>query len=200
MTVVSTRVATVPNALSLLRLVLIPVFVVLIIAEEYPLAVLALAVSSVTDFADGFIARRFGQVTRLGQLLDPAADRLFILSTLLGIAWAGVVPWWFVAVILAREVLLLGVGVLLARSGYGPLPVHHLGKVATFCLLFGFPVLLLGAAFPSTAPVASPIGWGAAIWGAWLYWWAGAAYALQAVRLVRADRSGGVGASANLER
>ncbi len=200
MTRVSTRIATVPNALSLLRLLLIPVFVVLILAEEYAAAVLALAVSSVTDFADGFIARRFGQVTRLGQLLDPAADRLFILSTLLGIAWARVVPWWFVAVILAREVLLVGVGLLLARSGYGPLPVHHLGKVATFCLLFGFPMLLLGAAFPTVSPVATPIGWGAAVWGAWLYWWAGAAYAHQAVRLVRDDRPGGPNASASLVR
>ena len=90
MTVVSTRVVTIPNVLSLLRLLLIPVFLVLVVRGDYGYAVLTLAVSSITDFADGFIARRFDQVTRVGQLLDPIADRLFILSTLLGIALSGI--------------------------------------------------------------------------------------------------------------
>lgn len=188
MTTVSTRIVTVPNLLSLLRLLLIPVFLVLVAVGELGYAVLTLAISSITDFADGFIARRFGQVTRLGQLLDPAADRLFILSTLIGIAIAGVVPWWFVALILLREVLLIGVGVLLANAGFGPLPVHHLGKVATFCLLFGFPVLLLGAALPPIAGACLAVGWAVAIWGAFLYWWAGIVYAAQALRLVRETR------------
>jgi cardiolipin synthase (CMP-forming) len=194
-TVVSSRVVTIPNVLSLLRLLLIPVFLVLVIRGDYGYAVLTLAVSSITDFADGFIARRFDQVTRVGQLLDPIADRLFILSTLVGIAVSGIVPWWFVAVILAREALLVGLGVVLANHGYGPLPVHHLGKMATFCLLFGFPVLLLGAAFPQVSWLSSPLGWGVAIWGAFLYWWAGAVYALETVRLIRIPRVAGSASS-----
>lgn len=185
---VSSRIVTIPNVLSLLRLLLIPVFLLQIAAGQLGLAVLTLAVSSLTDFADGFIARRFGQITRLGQLLDPAADRLYILTTLLGITWAGVVPWWFVLLILAREVLLMGLGVVLASNGYGPLPTHHLGKVSTFCLLFGFPVLLLGAAFPATALVAVPLGWATLIWGAFLYWWSGIVYASETFRVARIPR------------
>ncbi|WBU38763.1 CDP-alcohol phosphatidyltransferase family protein [Homoserinibacter sp. YIM 151385] len=188
MTMVSSRVVTIPNLLSLLRLLLIPVFIVLMVTEQYGYAVLTLAVSSITDFADGYIARRFGQVTRLGQLLDPAADRLYILTTLLGITIAGIVPWWFPLVIIAREALLIGLGLVLARHGYGPLPVHSLGKMGTFCLLLGFPVVLLAAAFPAAAPIAAPIGWAALIWGAYLYWWAGFAYARETVRVVRLAR------------
>jgi cardiolipin synthase len=129
-----------------------------------------IAVSSITDFVDGYVARHFNQVTRLGQLLDPAADRLFILSTLLGLAWVGVLPWWFAAVIIARDVLLLVLGVVLANFRFGPLPVHHLGKMGTFALLFAMPVLLLAAAFPVINWVAFPLGWAAAIWGVFLYW------------------------------
>jgi len=182
---VSSRVVTVPNVLTVLRLLLIPVFLVLVVAGQYGWALATVALSSLTDFADGFIARRFNQVSRVGQLLDPAADRLFILSTLLGIALAGIVPWWFLAIVVARDVLLLVLGIGLANLGFGPLPVHHLGKMGTFCLLFGFPVLLLGAAFPVLAPVSDPIGWGVAIWGAFLYWWAGWAYFRQTLRLAR---------------
>ncbi len=147
-TTVSGRILTIPNVLSFIRLLLIPVFLVLLVVGEYGYALLILVVSSVTDFVDGFVARRFNQVSRLGQLLDPAVDRLFIFSTLIGLAWQEVVPWWLVVVIVGRDVLLLVLGVVLANYGYGPLPVHHLGKVATFALLFALPVLVLGVAFP----------------------------------------------------
>jgi cardiolipin synthase (CMP-forming) len=199
-TAVSSRILTIPNVLSVVRLLLIPVFLLLIAADELGWAVLTLAVSSLTDFADGYIARRFGQVSRLGQLLDPAADRLYILTTLLGITWAGVVPWWFVLIVVAREVLLLVLGVVLANHGYGPPPVHHLGKVATFALLFGFPVVLLGAAFPGIAAVALPIGWALLAWGAFLYWWAGAVYAIQVARLTRRRGVAGQAASDTVGR
>ena len=134
---------------------LIPVFLVLLVLGDYVFALLVLVVSSLTDFVDGYIARRFSQVSRLGQLLDPAADRLFIFATLVGLAWQEVVPWWLVVVIVARDVFLLVLGVVLANHGFGPLPVHHLGKVATFALLFALPVLVLGLAFPAIAPVAN---------------------------------------------
>ena len=200
MTTVSKRILTIPNVLSVIRLLLIPVFLVLLVVGEYGYALLTLVVSSVTDFVDGYIARRFNQVSRLGQLLDPAVDRLFIFSTLIGLAWQNVVPWWLVIVIVARDVLLLILGVLLANHGYGPLPVHHLGKVATFALLFALPVLVLGVAFPALAPVANPLGWAAAIWGAFLYWWAGIIYLGEALRIVRIPRGAPATDSDTLER
>lgn len=197
---VSSRIVTIPNVLTLLRLLLIPAFLVLVAVGEYGWALLTVVVSSLTDFLDGFVARRFGQVSRVGQLLDPAADRLFILSTLVGIAVAGIVPWWFVAIVVLRDVLLLALGVVLANLGHGPLPVHHLGKMGTFCLLFGFPVLLLGAAFPVLSPVSAPIGWGVAIWGAFLYWWAGWVYLRETLRLVPGSRLARRGGSVTLDR
>jgi cardiolipin synthase len=198
-TTVSTRIVTVPNILSCFRLLLIPVFIVLLVLGHYGWALLLIAVSAITDFVDGYVARHFNQVTRLGQLLDPAADRLFILSTLLGLAWVGVLPWWFAAVIIARDLLLLVLGVVLANFRFGPLPVHHLGKMGTFAVLFAMPVLLAAAAFPSINWVAFPLGWAAALWGAFLYWWAGVAYALQAVRMIRGTRVASPNASGTVE-
>lgn len=199
MTTVSSRIVTVPNALSLFRLLLIPVFLIFLLTHEYLMALITLVVSSATDFVDGFVARRFNQVSRLGQLLDPAADRLFIFSTLIGLAWGGFVPWWLAGVIIARDVFLLTLGVVLANHGYGPLPVHHLGKMGTFALLFAMPVLVLGAAFPAIDQVANPVGWAAALWGVFLYWWAGVIYALEAGRLIRIPLGTPVGASDTLD-
>lgn len=181
----SSRVWTLPNVLSLIRLALVPVFLVLVIVGHDVPALIVLVVSSITDYLDGVLARRLNQVTRLGQLLDPAADRLFIFATLIGLSVRGIVPWWLLAVIVLRDVVLLVVGLLLRRQGYGPLPVHHLGKVATFCLLWAFPVLMLGQAFPSVAWLSDPIGWGFGLWGAFLYWWGGAIYIRQTVQLSR---------------
>lgn len=187
----SSRIFTVPNVLSAARLALVPVFLILIINQHDLLALLVLAISSFTDFLDGVIARRFGLVTRLGQLLDPAADRLFIFATLIGLAVRGILPWWLVAVIVGRDVMLLVLGVILANHGHGPLPVHHLGKLATFCLLYALPTLMLGQVFPVIAPVSDPIGWAFGVWGAFLYWWAGLLYVRETLRVVRRGRVDG---------
>lgn len=184
----SSRVWTLPNVLSLIRLALVPVFLVLVILGHDVSALIVLVISSLTDYLDGVLARRLNQITRLGQLLDPAADRLFIFATLIGLAIRGIVPWWLLAIIVLRDVLLLGVGVVLANHGYGPLPVHHLGKIATFCLLWAFPILMLGQAFEPIAWVSDPIGWGFGLWGAFLYWWAGALYVRETIRLTRKSR------------
>jgi cardiolipin synthase len=197
---VSSRIVTIPNILSLFRLLLIPVFLVLLLLGHLGWALLLIAVSAVTDFVDGYVARHFNQISRLGQLLDPAADRLFILATLLGLGWVGVLPWWLVAVIVARDVLLLVLGVVLANHRFGPLPVHHLGKMGTFAILFAMPVLLAAAAFPEVADVARPLGWAAAIWGVFLYWWAGVAYILQAARMIRELRVAPASASDTVDR
>jgi cardiolipin synthase len=196
---VSTRIVTIPNLLSLFRLLLIPVFLILLVTGQYIWALVVLVVSSLTDFVDGYVARHFNQVSRVGQLLDPAADRLFIFSTLIGLAWTGFIPWWLAGVIFAREFLLLVIGVILANFGYGPLPVHHLGKMGTFALLTAMPLLVLGAAFPQIDVVANPLGWAAALWGVFLYWWAGVLYALEAGRLIRIPRDAPATASDSLD-
>lgn len=189
---VSSRVWTIPNVLSFFRLALVPVFLAFVIAGEDALALLVLVVSSITDFLDGWLARKLNQVSRLGQLLDPAADRLYIFAALVGLAWREVIPWWLVAVIVARDVMLAVLGVILANHGYGPLPVHHLGKVATFCLFWALPLLMLGEAFDPLAPYSLPLGWAFALWGAFLYWWAGIVYIRETARVIRlpADDSG----------
>jgi len=197
---VSSRILTVPNCLSFARLGLVPFFLVFIVTAQDALALAVLVVSSVTDYLDGVIARRFGQISRLGQLLDPAADRLFIFAALVGLASRDVVPWWLVAVIIGRDAVLLVLGIVLANHGFGPLPVHHLGKVATFSLFYALPVLMVGQAVPPAAAVTAPVGWAFALWGAFLYWWAGAVYLRETVRAVRMPLAGGPPASDTLNR
>ncbi|WP_432482073.1 CDP-alcohol phosphatidyltransferase family protein [Kineococcus esterisolvens] len=188
---VSDRVWTLPNALSFLRLLLVPVFAVLIVRGHDGWALLVLAVSGASDYLDGHLARRWDQVTRLGQVLDPFADRLYIFTTLLGLAWRDLVPWWLVVVLVARDVALACTVPLLARVGHGVLQVHFLGKAGTFCLLYAFPLLLLGEVSPLLSAVAGAVGWAFALWGTGLYWWAGVLYLQQVAGLVRAERSAG---------
>jgi len=184
-TLVSSRVWTIPNVLSFIRLALVPVFLYLLVSGEDIWALGVLVFSSFSDYLDGVIARRFNQITRLGQLLDPAADRLFIFAALIGLTARDILPLWLTLVIIGRDVLLLVLGITLANFGYGPLPVHHLGKFATFCLFYALPVIMVGQAFPDAAWVTNPIGWSFALWGAFLYWWAGIVYLIQTARVIR---------------
>ncbi|HEX4400916.1 MAG TPA: CDP-alcohol phosphatidyltransferase family protein [Galbitalea sp.] len=195
---VSSRILTIPNLLSFIRLALVPVFLVFIIVGADLAALIVLVVSSVTDYFDGVIARKFQQVTRLGQLLDPAADRLFIFAALVGLCVRDIIPWWLVVVIVGRDFMLLVLGIVLANHGYGPLPVHHLGKVATFSLLYALPILMLGLAFPVINWITNPVGWAFALWGAFLYWWAGIVYILETARVIRIPLGASAAASDTL--
>lgn len=185
------RVWTVPNALSVLRLLGVPLFLWLLLgphADGWAIGVLALA--GVTDWADGKLARLLGQSSRLGALLDPAADRLYIVATLVALAIRSVVPLWLVLLLVGRE-LVLGVALLvLRRLGYPPLQVHYLGKAATFLLLYAFPLLLLADAAAAVAVVVRPVAWAFTVWGTALYLLAGLFYVLQVAGLVRAERAG----------
>ena len=196
--IVSDRVLTVPNALSTVRLLLVPVFLVLVVTEQYLAALIVIVVSSATDYLDGIIARRFGQITKLGQLLDPAADRLFIFAAVIALAVREVVPWWVVLAIVGRDVMLAVLGIVLAQHGYGPLPVHHLGKIATFALFYALPILVLGQAFPDAQPVSDPLGWAFILWGGFLYWWAGILYLRQTLAVVSQSTSAAPHASDTL--
>ena len=188
--ILSDRILTWPNLLSALRLLLVPFFLWLIIDHQNLLAFAILAFSSFTDWFDGFLARRLNQTSRLGQLLDPAADRLFILASLIGLAVTEQVPWWLVVVIIARDLILFFTLPFLAQVGYGPLPVNYTGKAGTFALLYAFPLLLLPAVLPDEARnFVLPIAWAFAFWGIWLYWWTGAVYLLQVHNIRKTERS-----------
>ncbi|MBW8764734.1 MAG: CDP-alcohol phosphatidyltransferase family protein [Geodermatophilales bacterium] len=187
------RIWTVPNALSVLRLLGVPLFLWLLLGPHADgWAVVVLALSGVTDWADGKIARWLDQGSRLGALLDPAADRLYIVSALIALALREVVPLWLVAVLLGREAV-LGIMLLVLRHyGYPPLQVHYLGKAATFLLLYAFPTLLLAASSEGTvAAIAEPLAWALTIWGTALYVLAGVFYVIQVVGIVRAERAPG---------
>lgn len=187
---VSDAVLTIPNLLSFARLLGVPLFLYLVLGPEADgWAVVTLMVSGFTDYLDGKLARRWNQITRIGQLLDPLADRLYIIATLAAFLIRGVVPWWLVAVLLGRDLFLLCLLPTLRSHGYGPLPVHFLGKAATFNLLYAFPLVLVGDGDSTFARLCRPLGWAFALWGTALYVWAGVLYLVQVVQLVRADRA-----------
>lgn len=180
------RVVTVPNLLSVLRLLGVPLFLWLLLGPQADgWAVLVVAVSGFTDWADGVLARRLGQQSRVGALLDPLADRLYILATLVGLILRDIIPIWLAALIVGRDVVLGVALVLLRRSGYAPPEVHYLGKAATFCLLYAFPLLLIGAHSGTVADIARPLAWAFTLWGTALYLYAGVVYLVQVTGLIR---------------
>jgi cardiolipin synthase (CMP-forming) len=188
------RVWTIPNAISAARLLGVPVFLWLVLGPRSQVAdwwaVGLLIAASASDWLDGKIARALNQQSRLGQLLDPAADRLYIVATVVALAIRGIIPWWLVAVLGAREVLLAGMLAVLRRRGWGALQVSFVGKAATLCLLYAFPLLFIGAHAASYAETARVAGWAFAIWGSALYWCAGLLYIVQARRLLAAGAPG----------
>ncbi|MFD6099727.1 CDP-alcohol phosphatidyltransferase family protein [Nocardiopsis flavescens] len=196
---VGDRIWTVPNLLSMLRLLGVPLFLWLVLvpqADWWALVVLAFA--GLSDWLDGKIARAWNQTSRLGTVLDPLADRLYIFAALLGLVVRDIVPWWLMAILVLRDVLILGALPLLRYFGYGPLPVNFAGKAATLCLLYAFPLLFIAGYTNLVGDVARIMGWAFALWGTALYWWAGLLYAVQGLRLMaqtrrdeRADHAGG---------
>jgi cardiolipin synthase len=179
------RTWTLPNILSMLRLLGVPLFLWLVLGPRADgLAVLVLVVAGFTDWLDGTLARAWHQRSRLGQMLDPVADRFYILATLVGLAIREIIPWWLVVILVARDCMIALLVPVLKTRGYSSLPVHFLGKAATFSLLYAFPLVLLGAGGSELALVARVIGWAFALWGTGLYWWAGWLYLAQTVKLV----------------
>ncbi|MFT4108087.1 CDP-alcohol phosphatidyltransferase family protein [Propionicimonas sp.] len=181
------RVLTVPNILSFIRLLGVPVFLWLLLERQSDVwAVVVLVVGGATDWLDGQLARRWNQRSRLGQVLDPLADRMYILATLLGFAIREIVPWWLVALLAARDVLMFTtIWPALRRRGFVSLPVHFLGKAATFALLYAFPLVLLGVGDDAWHTAARVAGWAFVIWGAGLYWWSGLLYIGQGIEVIR---------------
>ncbi len=188
------RVLTIPNVISFARLAGVPVFLWLVLGPRSQAgdwwAVGLLFAAGLSDWLDGKIARALNQQSRLGQLLDPAADRLYILATIMALAIRAIIPWWLVGILAARELLLAGVLVALRGRGYGPLQVSFVGKAATLSLFYAFPLLFLGSHQTTYATAARVFGWAFALWGTGLYWWAAVLYVEQARRLFAVDRAG----------
>jgi cardiolipin synthase len=180
------RLWTIPNGLSVLRLLGVPLFLWLLLGPHADgWALLVLALSGFTDWLDGVLARKLNQMSAFGALLDPLADRLYILATLIGLVLRHVIPLWLAIVIVGRDAI---VGLALPRlrsAGYAPPAVHYLGKAATFCLLYAFPLLLLGTYHGTAADIARPLAWAFTIWGTALYVWSGIVYLHQIAGLIR---------------
>jgi cardiolipin synthase (CMP-forming) len=191
------RIVTWPNALSVARLAGVPVFLWLVIGPQTAttdlIAAGILGLAGITDWLDGKLARMLHQESRLGQLLDPAADRLYIAATIIALAVRGIIPWWLFGALAGRE-LFVGVALLVLqrRTLYASLQVSFVGKAATLCLMYAFPLLFLGAHEGTAAEAVRVIGWAFAIWGTALYWWAAMLYFTQVRDLVRESGQGGV--------
>lgn len=185
------HVVTVPNLISCVRLLGVPLFLYLILVRRSDVsALVVLVIGGTSDWVDGYAARALGQVSRLGTLLDPLADRLYILATVVAFTVRDVVPWQFTVALLARE-FLPATGILLLRwHGFGPPPVHFLGKTATFVLLVAFPFLLLAQLGGLAHRIGTPVGWSLAVWGLVLYWCAGVVYLVHSGRVIRRNARG----------
>jgi cardiolipin synthase len=182
------RLATVPNVLSLMRLAGVPLFLWLLLGPRHDgLAVLVLALSGLTDWMDGKLARLLNQSSKLGALLDPAVDRLYTLSTLLAFGLRAILPWWVIAVLLGRDLVLASTLPVLRYYGHGPLQVHYVGKAATLCLLYAFPLLLLAHDVHGwVGAIAHALAVAFTGWGGALYVWSGVLYLIEVVLTVRA--------------
>ncbi len=181
------RVLTVPNVLSVIRLVGVPVFVWLLLVEHaYGWAFALLVASGVTDFLDGKLARLLDQSSRLGALLDPFVDRLYVVTTLVAFVVDGLIPWWIAVVLIGRDlVLTLTLGIY-RRRDLDPPEVIYLGKAATFALMSALPWVLAGRMDWPLAGFGHAFGWAFLIWGTAVYVWTGLLYLGKAVAVARA--------------
>ena len=182
---VEDRILTIPNLLSVLRIALVPLFLWLVLGPEADYAALGvLMLSGFTDYLDGYLARQLNQTSKIGAILDPVADRLYILAVVIGLALRDIIPVWLAVILPLRDVFLFSLVPFLRTRGFSSLPVHFLGKAATAGLLYAFPLLLLGDGEGTIADLAEVFGWAFAIWGVGLYWWGGVLYAFQVRRLL----------------
>ncbi|WP_033497364.1 CDP-alcohol phosphatidyltransferase family protein [Bifidobacterium coryneforme] len=181
-------ILTVPNVISLLRICSIPLIAYLVANRHLIISLVVLLISALSDGVDGIIARRFNQVSKLGQILDPVADRLLILCSILALSMANILPWWLMVLVGVRDVLLGILTLVLAQHDYGPLPVHFAGKTGTAVLMLAIPALIFADVGHNTFfRVFHLVALGAVIWGVALYWLAGLIYAYQGIGLLRAD-------------
>ena len=180
---------TIPNMISVLRIISIPFIAMLVSRHEMITALIVLAISSVSDSLDGIIARSFNQVSKIGQILDPIADRLLIFCSILALGVAGIIPWWMLIIVGLRDVLMAVLILVLAQHDYGPLPVHFVGKAGTAMLMMSIVALIVADIWQAPAMALLHLAaLSAGIWGVALYWLAGIIYYRQGFELLRRDR------------
>jgi len=186
----SDRILTIPNVLSFLRALGIPLLLWLMLVKEFDgWAIFVLAIAGISDYADGKIARAFNQSSKLGAMLDPAVDRLYIAATLIALTVRDVIPLWILLLLIARDLLLATTLPSLYKIGHGPMEVTFLGKAATFNLLYAFPFLLLASGDSILARFADSLAWAFAGWGVALYVLTGISYFLGDRRLIGDSKS-----------
>ncbi|MFD9701934.1 CDP-alcohol phosphatidyltransferase family protein [Lentzea sp. NPDC059081] len=174
------RLLTIPNLLSVLRLAGVPLFLYLLLGPRADgWALLVLVFAGLSDWLDGKLARWLDQMSNLGALLDPAADRLYVFCTLLAFVIRDIVPLWIALVLVGREVVVGICLLVLRRRGWGTFEVTYLGKAATFNLLYAFPLLLLAQGDSGWAQVALPFAYAFTAWGGALYLWSALLYVYQ---------------------
>lgn len=156
----SSAVATIPNALSFARVLLIPAFVWLIVDRDTTFAGLVLfGVVISTDWVDGYVARRIGQVSELGKVLDPTADRLAMAAGLVALVVRDAFPLWAALLILVRDGLILLAGLVLLLARRVRINVRFIGKLATFGLMTAVVLIAWGSLGYAFAPSALALGW-----------------------------------------
>jgi cardiolipin synthase len=176
----------IPNALSVLRLLGVPLFIYFaLISEQDFLAILTLMIAGATDYFDGKIARAWNQTSTLGAMLDPAADRIYIVATLVVLHLRQAIPLWVVFVLLGRDFVLALITLIMKIRKVELMEVTYLGKAATFNLLYAFPLLLLATRESLIGQIAFAAGWGFASWGIVLYVYTGITYFQSAVKSIR---------------
>ena len=191
---VSDRIATIPNLLSAVRLLGVPLFLYLMLGPQADgWALVILLVSGGTDWLDGKLARMLGQASKLGAILDPLVDRLYVVSTLVAFVVRGIIPWWVAAILIGRDAVLGLTMFVYRRRSLPPPDVIYLGKAATFVVMIALPVLLVSAGSNSVADAAGPLGYALLIWGTALYVWTGLLYLGKAIAVARAVGSTAAG-------
>lgn len=172
------RIWTVPNVISFLRLLSVPLFFWLLISGQDSVALIVLLAATSSDFVDGYLARKLDQVTRLGTLLDPISDRLFIAASVVALSVRGMIPWILLAIVLARDIVLLCAYLVKRRRFDDIPPVNYLGKVATFILFVAFPIIVVSSLVPdvSLAELFAALGWFLGGVGSLVYWVTGLHY------------------------
>ena len=178
----------IPNALSFLRLLGIPVFIYFaLVREQDVIAITILAIAGITDYLDGKLARAWNQTSDLGAMLDPVADRIYILATLIVLYQREAINLWVILVLLFRDAVLALMTLVLKVRGLKLMEVTYLGKAATFNLLYAFPLLLLATHQSVAGEIAFAIGWGFALWGIALYLYTGLSYFQNGLRSIRVN-------------
>ena len=182
---------TIPNVITFIRLALVPVYLWLVFdRHRYPAAAILLAVLGATDWVDGFLARRLGQVSEFGKILDPVADRILVVTSVITVAWVGAVPVWFAVATLAREVLVSVTTLILASLGARRIDVLYIGKMGAFGLMFAYPSFLLGYGSAGWQTFFVGFGWFCGLLGLLFAWIAAFSYVGPARAALREGRQG----------